>query len=633
MSVKLTAGAIPKIYKHETVDKPVLQVRKLRPIKSAPGKPERFRLSVSDGTHFMQAMLATGLNDLIRDSVLAEGAVVQLQDYMPSDIPQRRIIIILSLTVVSGTVPEIGKPVTIDGSAAAAGAPPLSSGGAAAAAPPAAAGAPSSSATAAAAAAAAVAPAAAPAASRAPPAGKMKMGGAGRGTGSSSGGLGAVVRDESRLQVHPVKNLNPFLNRWTIKCRATAKSDVRTWTNQRGSGKLFSLDLLDEAGTEIRATFFNDAVDKYFDTLQSGSVYYFSGGRLKASNPRFSSIKNDYELTFDVHSDIRPAADDGGIKHMQFNFTPLDALAGLIGKTVDVLAVVQSAAEVATIMTRAGRETQKRDLTLVDSSMASVRVTLWGDSALADPGYDSKPVLALKGAKVSDYGGVSLSTYRSTMLDWNPELAEAATLRSWFDGGGAAAGSVRALSGAGGRRARTPEERKTMSAILDERLGMGEKRDYLSFRGTLLSYSKVDSGPWYPSCMSPDCKKKVLDDGSGGWICDSCSKTHASCKYRYAGSLDISDHTSGQWVSYFNDHGEGLLGKSADEMYELKDSSPEEYAAVFASAAYRKAIFTVSVKQEIYQDMPRLKVSLVDIQPMDFVAESKHLLSVIDKYA
>ena len=46
--------------------------------------------------------------------------------------------------------------------------------------------------------------------------------------------------------VLPIMALNPYVNRFTIKARVTHKGDVRTWNNQRGSGRLFSADLIDE---------------------------------------------------------------------------------------------------------------------------------------------------------------------------------------------------------------------------------------------------------------------------------------------------------------------------------------------------------------------------------------------------
>lgn len=46
--------------------------------------------------------------------------------------------------------------------------------------------------------------------------------------------------------------LPPFFTfsfpRWTIKARVTSKSDIRRWSNAKGEGHLFSMDLMDSAG-------------------------------------------------------------------------------------------------------------------------------------------------------------------------------------------------------------------------------------------------------------------------------------------------------------------------------------------------------------------------------------------------
>ena len=52
-----------------------------------------------------------------------------------------------------------------------------------------------------------------------------------------------------------------------MKVRVTNKSDIRTWSNSRGEGKLFSLDMMDETG-EIRATAFNAECDKFYHMIE-----------------------------------------------------------------------------------------------------------------------------------------------------------------------------------------------------------------------------------------------------------------------------------------------------------------------------------------------------------------------------
>lgn len=52
-----------------------------------------------------------------------------------------------------------------------------------------------------------------------------------------------------------------------IKARVTAKPPIRHWSNAKGEGKLFSMDLMDESG-QIRVTAFRDQVDKFYDMIE-----------------------------------------------------------------------------------------------------------------------------------------------------------------------------------------------------------------------------------------------------------------------------------------------------------------------------------------------------------------------------
>ena len=103
----------------------------------------------------------------------------------------------------------------------------------------------------------------------------------------------------AHANIYPIESLSPWGNKWTIKVRVTSKSDIKTWHNKNGEGKLFSVNLLDESG-EIKATGFNDQCDAFFDLLAEGNVYYISSPcTVRPAKRQFSNVNNDYELSFE----------------------------------------------------------------------------------------------------------------------------------------------------------------------------------------------------------------------------------------------------------------------------------------------------------------------------------------------
>ncbi|PRQ31127.1 putative nucleic acid-binding protein [Rosa chinensis] len=59
------------------------------------------------------------------------------------------------------------------------------------------------------------------------------------------------------------------------------KGTMHTYTNARGQGRVFNVELTDEDGAELQATMFNEAARKFFEKFQLGKVYYVSKGALR----------------------------------------------------------------------------------------------------------------------------------------------------------------------------------------------------------------------------------------------------------------------------------------------------------------------------------------------------------------
>lgn len=406
--------------------------------------------------------------------------------------------------------------------------------------------------------------------------------------------------------IYPIEALSPFAHKWTIKARVTLKSDIKTWHKSTGEGKLFSVNLLDES-SEIKATGFNDQCDAFYDLLQEGSVYYISTPcRVSLAKKQFTNLPNDYEITFERDTVIEKAEDQTNVPQLRFNFCTLEELQSVEkDNTVDVIGILKEVQEVSSITSKKDqRSFEKRELTVVDDSGYSVRVTIWGKTANS---FDTQleSVIAFKGTKVSDFGGKSLSLLSSGTMNVDPDIPEAHKLKGWYDSAGrtntfATHQNMTSMGNATGRK----DEVKTIAAVKDENLGMDPMNAaYYSIKATVVFVKQENF--CYPACASADCNKKVTETGDGTWYCEKCSMAHDRPDYRYILSLNVADHTSHQWLTCFDETGRAVLGMSANELMELKDNDDVKFTAVMEAANCKKMYFRCRAKMDTFNDAQR----------------------------
>jgi replication factor A1 len=201
--------------------------------------------------------------------------------------------------------------------------------------------------------------------------------------------------------------------------------------------------------------------------------------------------------------------------------------------TCDILAVVKEVGEMGTITSKATqREIKKRELTLVDSSLASIRLTLWGKQAES---FDAQehPVIAFRSVKVGDFGGRSLSMVGSSSMLIEPDMPEAHELRGWFDkqGSGAAYQSF-SNAGGGGNASGSfkAAEFRTIEQVKAEGLGQSDQPAYFNMRATVIFIR--DTSLSYPACPTERCNKKVVMEGNDKWRCEKCDTVHEAPEYR-----------------------------------------------------------------------------------------------------
>jgi len=579
----LTKGCIARLFAGEQPSNPVVQVLGVKKIKvntenTTTPQNDRYRIVASDGEMFLPSvMIATQLNHLITDGKLDKNTIMTLTKFVINSVKDRKVVVVMEVNIVEQAEARIGAPQQCT-------------------------------------------TANAPTAMVSPPQAMVH---------SASAVMNGSMNSQSPGgNVYPIASLNPYQNKWTIKARVMKKGDVRTWNNARGEGKLFSMDLMDESG-EIRCTGFSESVDRFYNMVEQGKVYFISRCQLKTANKQYTHIKNDYEMTMGNDTSVIECTETAEVPQMKMNYTNIGDLESVEKDAfVDIIGVATDVSECTSITARAsGKQITKREMKLMDMSGASVSMTLWGADA-EKFNHPDKPILAVKAAKVSDFGGRSLSVSFSSTMMVNPDTPDSHKLRGWYDSTGKDL-TARSLSssqgGGGGGMAGTTF--KSFSEI--KATDLQGKPDYFCARGTIMFIKKDNC--MYKACPSTDCNKKVIEMGPSEFRCEKCNKVYPNYKYRLMISMRLSDWSGQEWATAFQDTGETIVGQSADMLGSLKEQDDNKFDQVMNAVNFKTYVFKLRAKIDSYNDEEKLKCTIVNVQEVDYESEAKRQIEVIRK--
>ncbi|KAB0796289.1 hypothetical protein PPYR_10350 [Photinus pyralis] len=594
---QLSEGSLRVIMSGGKVEDAIMQVLGTKRIASGSSSDkERYRLLLSDGKYLISfAMLTTQNNDKIVNGELSDNSIIKIKKYITSVINNvgkvnKRVLVILEMeTLVPGhKSSKIGSPEQLPEDDSE----PLPS--------------------------------------------ETKNNTVSSSTSSTVPQVNGSHRNDTDVNMsmqdqltHPISSLSPYQNKWVIKARVSNKSSIRTWSNSRGEGKLFNMDLIDESG-EIRATAFRDLVDKFYDLIEVDKVYYISKCQLKIANKQFSNLNNDYEMTFTPDTIVQECHDVvDSIPQTRYDFISIDKIAHIeVDTMIDVIGVCKSASDVQMFQARStGRDLKKRELTLVDQSNNSIALTLWGTEAET---FDSasQPVIVIKGARVSQFGGgKTLSTNASTVMKINPDIPEAHRLRGWFDNEGISKTTVNISARSEGGGSQT--QWINVKDVQEMGMGQGDKGDYFQVVGTILLY-RSENGI-YKACPKEDCKKKAADQGNGMYRCDKCNREYPNFKYLLLGSANIADWSGNIWLSLFSSEAEKVLGMSSQAVGEAIENDSQALVEIADKAHFKEFIFKCRSKMENYNDENRLKTVALRVEPVNFKEYNSYLISQINQ--
>ena len=590
--MSLTQGSVVDLInetKDSTVFHPTVQVIDIR--KIAGTGADRYRVIISDGRFYAQSMLTTQLNSLVEENKLQKNAIVKLNEYICNKVGVRKIVIILKMDISIPQADKIGDPIPIE-KANTAQAP-------------------------------------------------MPNQGSGYNPGAPQSTSSRPMARAPDVGYTPIMALNPYQNRWKLKARVANKAPIKEWSNARGQGKLFSMELVDSSGDDIRCTFFKEAVDAYYTRLEKGKVYTFQNGRLKIGNPKYNNCKSEYEITFGMDVQIEGPFEDQQIRSLVYKITKISNLANINPDTsglVDICGVITTDGGLNELTSKAGKELKKRELTVVDDSGSSINVTLWGKKAEVSPDtFANNPTVLFKGTRLGDYGGRSLSTYDSTVMMLNSDLPEATNLKAWWESQGSTQTFAQLSEGRSGSTDRTGLEwRKTVNTIKVENMGSvddgkgGMKPTYINTKAYLTFLKKER---WcYPS--DPVSMKKLIEPGyeGGKWRNEQEDKEYDEPVWRYLAYMQVADHTGAQWCTAFGDKALPIFnGLSANDLKKMEQNDPIEFRNTFERILFKQMEITLQMKTETYNDETRTKCNIFRVNPVKFADENKKLIDGIQK--
>merc|ERR1712013_90170 len=141
--------------------------------------------------------------------------------------------------------------------------------------------------------------------------------------------------------------------------------------------------------------------------------------------------------------------------------------------------------------------------------------------------------------------------------------------------------------------------------------GAPAKPDYFSVVATITTVSQSDDKrPWYEANPDENATEarnaKVTPMGDGKWRCEKNGKV-------------------------FNEAAEKLLGCPAKEAERMLNEDHEAYQKLFKDVQFRKFVFKVKCKADVWEDQQRVRYDRIGVEPADPAVEAEKLMEKIEK--
>ena len=331
---------------------------------------------------------------------------------------------------------------------------------------------------------------------------------------------------------------------------------------------------------------------------------------------------------------------------------------------VDIIGIITEIASPIHFQSKRNIEMVRRNIKLCDQTSTLIDLTLWNKEAEDFSENNINSIIALKGATINHYTGISISCTTSTGITLNPKsLPEADHLLQWWQSEGQSAfqsDSFLSLSNSSllpsqplflsslntllTNNANNSNSNNTNSNNSNNTNNSNNSNntnnnnlDTITFTlyGTISQFS-IGRKMYYLGCSNPDCHfKGVRETEEGTYICPNCNEIISEPVPRYSFSFRLMDMTGSTYATVIgnDDIGKILLGRTAQEWYnEFHEKEENDILEGVKNYCFKLLKFKIRAKTDMYKGSFSPKLTVLNVEEPNYAEAAKLFISEIKKY-
>ncbi|KRX07401.1 Nucleic acid-binding, OB-fold [Pseudocohnilembus persalinus] len=453
-----------------------------------------------------------------------------------------------------------------------------------------------------------------------------------------------LITDQKKQKCYKnFKDIKIGMVQFVLICRCIDKQAIKNIKSYGGKmNDLFEATFLDQQKNEIKAIFPNkETCNIFFDKIQQGRLYQIENVQCKTFSNKLPK-KLPFCIHFGATSEINQIQENDIIEQDNYNIINIQKIRELQkDDPIDVIGIIIDVSPIQ-IMKIKGESKEKREVTIFDKSMVSIKFSLWGISCQNDLLQEGNVVL-IKDAKVGDYQNIKNVNLGFNYILKVNEFGHKKTkqLYDWYQIHKDEI--INNISASG----KAIKKQFKISNIEDQDLGdinllkldniqniidfsqivqKNQKQEF--YIKAFIQYLKPDGKWYYLSCSKCPKKAEFINQK---YYCHNHGEVDVQAKY--ISGIKITDQTGFLFATIGGQQMEDLIGISADEMRKLvEDGQNKMIQMIIYRVLFQEFIIKICTSLEFYQGEDQIKHQIIQLMEPNFSDITEQNIQIINAY-